>query len=142
MRRCNTEIDFDIKEFQISPDDIYNQYESQNIIPLLICQICFQVLNSPVQCQKCDNCFCELCIQKNKKCCPYRCYNPNFKKNKFVNNVLATLKFKCKNGCKKIISYDELEKHYDEDCDNVDYKAKFKKLNRIYKDVKKKETNY
>ena len=139
MKRNNTEVGFSIKEFQISPDDIHNKYEVQGILPLLICEICWQVLNCPLQCQKCDHCFCELCLNKNKNFCPNRCGKSTFRKNRFVNNVLATVKFKCKNGCDKIISYDELEKHYDEECDKVDYKKKFQLLNRMYKDLTKKE---
>ena len=57
--------------------------------------------------------------------------------NKFVKNVLSILKFKCRNGCDKIIKYDELEKHYEEECEKIDYKAKYKALLKKYKELKK-----
>ncbi len=137
MKRCNTDYNFQVTRISISPDDIYNRASSENIIPLLICQICLQILNCPVQCDICNQCFCEFCIKKYKNSCPYRCKYPHFKKNKFVNNVLSTLKFKCKNGCGKIIDYDHLAKHYDEDCDNVDFKKKYKDLKKLMEKHKK-----
>ena len=141
MKRCNTDYNFQVNASPISPDDIYNRNSTEIILPLLICQICHQILNFPVQCEKCNQCFCELCIKKYKNLCPYRCNRPNFKSNKFVNNVLSTLKFKCKYGCGKIIDYDDLGKHYDEDCDKVDFKKKYKDLKKIMEKQKNKNND-
>ena len=130
MQRSKTEANLSINNSLLSPDDIYNKSSSENIIPLLLCQICLHILISPVECDKCKQCYCQSCIKKYNYLCPYRCKNPNFKENKFINKVLSTLKFKCKNGCNKIIGYDNLEKHYDEDCDKIDFKKKYKDLKR------------
>ena len=130
MRRCNTEYDFTDKIQQISACDVYNNKEVVNLLPLLICQICLNILNSQVQCEKCNQCFCHSCILRNNYSCLYRCSQPNFKNNVFVNNVLSILKFKCKNGCNKIIGYNDLGKHYDEDCDAIDFKKKYKDLKK------------
>ena len=99
---------------------------------------------SPVQCNKCNKCFCKMCIDNyanSKSKCPFRCDNPQYNPNKFVENVLAILKFKCKNGCDKIIKYEELQKHYQEDCDKIDYKAKYKELLKKYKEMKNPNKN-
>ena len=128
MQRHNTQANLPVRKLSLSPDDVYHKSSSENIISLLICRICFEILVSPVQCYKCNQCFCQSCIQLNQNKCPTRCQNPNFKKNIFVNNVISTLKFKCKNGCGKIIDYDELEKHYDEDCAKNDFRKKYLKL--------------
>ena len=37
MRRCNTEYDFMDKIQQITPGDVYNYKEVENLLPLLLC---------------------------------------------------------------------------------------------------------
>ena len=113
----------------ISFKDIYNINEVTNMKDLLSCPICLNLLIFPVQCNKCNKCFCKECINKyenSKNRCPFRCINPKYNENKFMKNVLSILKFKCKNGCKEIIPYDSLEKHYEEDCDKIDFKKNIK----------------
>ena len=132
--------DEDKEKLEISPDDIYNKNEVEKMKELLKCPICFNILISPVQCNKCNNCFCKLCIDKyqdSKIKCPFRCEFPLYLENKFVKNVLAILKFKCKNGCNQIIKYDDLEKHYEEECEKIDYKTKYKDILKKYKELKK-----
>ena len=58
-----------------------------------------------------------------------------------LNNVLSILKFKCKNGCNEIINYDNLEKHYEEDCDKIDFKTKYKELLIKYNALKNVNNN-
>ena len=129
------------EKLTISFEDIYNKNEAINLKDSISCPICFNILISPVQCSICNKCFCKQCIEKyenSKNTCPFRCINPKYNENKFVNNILSILKFKCKNGCGKLISYDNLEKHYDEDCDKIDFKTKYKELLKKYKDLKTK----
>ena len=130
----------DINRLEISFDDIYNKSESEKMKDLLTCPICLNILISPVQCNKCNKCFCKMCIDNyanSKSVCPFRCENPLYNPNKFVENILAILKFKCNNGCDKIINYEDLQKHYEEDCDKIDYKAKYKELIKKYKELQK-----
>ena len=136
MNVQNTADDFD--KIEVSFEDIYNKNEAANMKDLLSCPICLNILISPVQCNKC---FCKICIDNyanSKSICPFRCDNPLYNPNKFVENVLAILQFKCKNGCDKIIKYEELQKHYQEDCDKIDFKAKYKELLKKYKELKNK----
>ena len=135
----------DNQKLEISPDDIFNINEEINLKELLKCPICLNILISPVQCNKCNKCFCKLCIENyndSKNKCPFRCINPVYLGNKFVNNVLSILKIKCKNGCGKIINYEDLEKHYEEDCDKLDFKTKYKELLKKYKELKKYKFQY
>ena len=138
-KNSNSKDDFDILD--ISFEDIINKNETENLNDLITCPICLNLLISPLQCNKCNKCFCKGCIndyeKKDNYVCPFKCENPEYNPNKFVNNVLSILKFKCKNGCDKIIKYDELEKHYQEDCDKIDFKAKYKVLLKKYKELKK-----
>jgi len=137
-----TSDDFD--KIEVSFEDIYNKNEAANMKDLLTCPICLNILISPVQCNICNKCFCKMCIDNyanSKNVCPFRCENPLYNPNKFVDNVLAILKFKCSNGCDKIIKYEELEKHYQEDCDKIDYKTKFKELLKKYKELKNSKKN-
>ena len=138
-KNSNSKDDFDILD--VSFEDIINKNETENLNDLITCPICLNLLISPLQCNKCNKCFCKGCIKdyekKNNYVCPFKCENPEYNPNKFVNNVLSILKFKCKNGCDKIIKYDELEKHYLEDCDKIDFKAKYKVLLKKYKELKK-----
>ena len=139
MNVQNTADDFD--KIEVSFEDIYNKNETANMKDLLTCPICLNILMFPVQCNKCNKCFCKMCIDNyanSKSICPFRCDNPLYNPNKFVENVLAILQFKCKNGCDKIIKYEELKKHYQEDCDKIDFKAKYKELLKKYKELKNK----
>ena len=139
MNVQNTADDFD--KIEVSFEDIYNKNETANMKDLLTCPICLNILMFPVQCNKCNKCFCKMCIDNyanSKSICPFRCDNPLYNPNKFVENVLAILQFKCKNGCDKIIKYEELQKHYQEDCDKIDFKAKYKELLKKYKELKNK----
>ena len=139
MNVQNTADDFD--KIEVSFEDIYNKNETANMKDLLTCPICLNILMFPVQCNKCNKCFCKICIDNyanSKSICPFRCDNPLYNPNKFVENVLAILQFKCKNGCDKIIKYEELQKHYQEDCDKIDFKAKYKELLKKYKELKNK----
>ena len=130
----------DINKPEVSFDDIDNKSEAEKMKDLLTCPICLNILISPVQCNKCNKCFCKICIDNyatSKSVCPFRCQNPLYNPNKFVENVLAILKFKCTNGCGKIINYEDLQKHYEEDCDKIDYKTKYKELLKKYKELQK-----
>ena len=132
------------EKLEISPEDIYNRNEVENMEDLITCPICLNILFSPVQCNICNKCFCKICIKNyndSRNKCPFRCINPKYLENKFVNNVLSILKFKCKNGCNQIINYDNLEKHYEEDCDKIDFKTKYKELLIKYNALKNVNNN-
>jgi hypothetical protein len=124
------------EKLEISQDDIHNKKEASKMKDLLTCPICHNILISPVQCDKCNKCFCKRCIhdyKDSKTKCPFKCENPTYTENKFVKNVLSILKFKCKNKCGEIINYEDLERHYIEECNRIDFKASYKDLLTKYK---------
>ena len=123
----------------ISVDEVINQNDLKIIIDLSKCCICKNILYEPVQCSECDNCFCKSCINEwlqKKFECPFRCKNSKFKPNRYINKVLSILNFKCRNGCESIIKYEDIKKHYEEDCEKIDFQKQYKNLLKKYNDLK------
>ena len=88
-KNSNSKDDFDILD--VSFEDIINKNEKENLNDLITCPICLNLLISPLQCNQCNKCFCKGCIKdyekKNNYVCPFKCENPEYNPNKFVNNV-------------------------------------------------------
>ena len=97
-----------INENCVIKNEIYSSLESS-----IFCIICLDIIIEPVMCVNCKNVYCKHCIdewsKKNIKC-PNRCENPNYQKSVALYKLLSQLSFNCK-YCKKIISYNEMEKH-------------------------------
>ena len=123
----------------LSPEEVINKEDLKVIEESSKCLICDYILFEPVQCLECDNCFCQSCINKwlvKNKDCPLRCKNPKYKGNRYINKVLSVLKFKCRNGCNTSIKYEDIKKHYKEDCKKLDFKKNYKELLKKYNDLK------
>ena len=94
----------------------------------ITCPICQGILNDPYFCNKCQNNFCDNCINKYKvknNQCPFRCKNPEYINNLFLKRILnELLKFKCQKGCEEVISYKDVNNHY-ENCPKEDFKEKY-----------------
>lgn len=94
----------------------------------ITCPICQGILNDPYFCNKCQNNFCGNCINKYKvknNQCPFRCKNPKYINNLFLKRILnELLKFKCQKGCEEVISYKDVNNHY-ENCPKEDFKEKY-----------------
>ena len=107
--------------------------------PLIICNICNQILKNPMMCVKCQSNFCKTCIEKwseNYAKCPKNCENPNYKKNNDKIALLSLLKFKCKN-CKSEVKYNDVQSHLNEGCSKNENENKLSKI--IYKKKKLKK---
>ena len=107
---------------------LVNPKKFEGIEKDITCPICQGILNIPYFCNKCQNNFCNICInqwkEKNPKC-PFRCESPEYIENKFLLRIFSELiKFKCEKGCEKIISYDEINTHF-ENCKNENFKDKY-----------------
>ena len=105
-----------------------NQKKLEGIENDITCPICQGIINDPYFCLKCQNNFCNKCIkeweQKNQNC-PFRCNNPEYTFNRFLNKIFSKLlKFKCQKGCDEIISYKDVNNHY-ENCKKEDFKSKY-----------------
>ena len=118
-------VELDLDKFVIK-DDFYKSISDE-----ITCSICSNIKRNPKMCTKCQNSFCSNCIEKwekKAKICPYKCENPEYTFCRIVNNLLLKLNFNCKNNCGEIISYDQLNNHYEFDCAKIDLKEKNKKL--------------
>ncbi|MCQ2817065.1 MAG: hypothetical protein MJ252_07350 [archaeon] len=82
------------------------------------CIICLDIPKNPYKCSNCKQVYCYNCLRKYSGKCPIRCKHPTFFKPTELMKDLAFLKFRCQNGCGKIIKYNELEKHYISQCPN------------------------
>lgn len=106
------------------------EVESYKLIEDLIqCEICKELLNNPIQCQKCENVFCSSCFEEfiSRTCeCPFKCKNPISKPCRIANNLLDNFSFKCINNCNSNIKYSHLEDHYHKICPNKNYKELIK----------------
>ena len=107
---------------------LVNKQKLEGIEKDITCPICQGILNDPYFCIKCQNNFCNKCIkkwEKNNKKCPFRCNNPQYTSNRFLNKIFAELlKFKCQNGCDEVISYKDINEHY-ENCKKEDFESKY-----------------
>ena len=134
----------------LDPSLLVNQKKFEGIENDITCPICQGIINNPYFCSKCQNNFCNNCINKwkeNNIKCPFRCKNPDYIESKFLKRILSELiKFKCQKGCEKIISYNKVNTHY-KNCTKENYQEKYyESLTKIeilkvqmenYNDIKK-----
>ena len=113
----------------IISDNIYQMFKDT-----VICPLCKSIFINPVMCLKCQNTYCQKCIdkwkQENEKC-PDNCDEPNYQECKGKIDILSNLKFICV-GCGIEITYKEAKDHHESCCpdktsDNIDI---FKKLRK------------
>jgi hypothetical protein len=122
----------------LDSQNVVNQDYYKEIKDNIICSICKGILYNPVQCSKCQNCFCKKCIDKWKQVnnkCPFKCEKNSYQSNRFITNILSKLIFQCKNGCNAEIEYDKIKKHYTEECPKIDYKKAYFHLLKKYKEL-------
>ncbi|XP_064404367.1 E3 ubiquitin-protein ligase NRDP1-like [Halichondria panicea] len=91
----------------------------------LMCTICGQVLESPVQIRQCEHCFCGSCVHewfKHQQVCPVD-RNPVspvedlIQPPRILRNLLSRLKISCDNkdfGCTTVVRLDSLGAHHNE----------------------------
>lgn len=106
-----------INEETIIEDEFYQKFKE-----LIICPLCLNIFIKPVMCLKCQNVYCQKCVDdwsKKDEKCPNRCIEPNYQRSLAKNQLLSTLKFKC-TICGESIDYDQAEKHHDFCINNKD----------------------
>jgi len=97
----------------------------ENLLQILKCKICLNILLNPYDCSKCGNSFCFSCINKLKESdtkCPFGCTDYEIMPSSFaIKKFLNQLHFSClnkENGCNEIISYNNIEQH-DKNCEYI-----------------------
>ena len=125
----------------IDSNIIINQKDFEDLRNVALCTICQGIVIEPMQCSKCEHCFCKLCLEKwlkqNPKC-PFRCENSEFLEHHQIKTQLNILKFKCYNGCDYEIPYKEITEHYLRKCKKIDFKNKYLELKSNFMRLKKK----
>ena len=130
------------KILSYSIDNLINKDKAEN----LICPICLQILSNPICCSYKMNShsFCKECIDeflKEKKYCPLCKSNFEYKVKYRLIKELNNLYFYClfkKEGCHKILSYNEYINHIN-NCkyNNCKYECQVKKYNYKNKEFEK-----
>ena len=94
---------------------------SKEVTEAVLCKICKNLLDDPMECSVCNSGFCRSCIDSWRATyhsCPNNCSNFIIRKaHIIVRNILDQLEVKCENngfGCEKIIRYENLKKHESE----------------------------
>ena len=103
---------------------LVNQKKLEGIEKDITCPICQEIINDPYFCNKCQNNFCRKCIKKwelsNKKC-PFKCKNPEYTSNRFLNKIFSELlKFTSQKSCDEQDTNDHFE-----NCNKEDFKSKY-----------------
>ncbi|OMJ85236.1 hypothetical protein SteCoe_13472 [Stentor coeruleus] len=101
-------------------------YETERFIGTindnLICSICQEVLEDPMECSECQTNFCSACIalwMTKSKICPNRCDLKLQRSHRFVRSELEKLQISCVNkdfGCEILLKLEFLKQHEDRDC--------------------------
>lgn len=99
-----------IKNNIASNIDIFEEY--------ITCMICLEIVENPRECNICHKVFCYKClaiwIGSSDLKCPLKCKSMIVQADSIILDILASLQYYCKNkakGCKKVLYYNELEKH-------------------------------
>lgn len=98
---------------------------SEDVDEELMCTICGQVLESPVQVRKCEHCFCGSCVNewlKHQSICPVDRSPVSPREDliqppRILRNLLGRLKISCINkefGCTAVVRLDGLQSHHNE----------------------------
>ena len=104
-----------------------------------ICPICQGVIVNPVQCVKCDNCFCKQCSlswKRKNRGCPMKCQTFKTRQSILLSKLLSKIKFSCLSKCGEEIPYVDLEEHYMSKCKKIDFKAQFFSLSEKINNTK------
>ena len=126
-------IPFDIINNPISLEQIISNHKG--IKEEFKCPICLNFVYNPQKCSKCENIFCSNCIYNlNTNCdnnkCPFNCEGPEYIEiDRKLKNILNSTEISCcfkKNGCNKIILYENYENHC-KNCYYCDYKCSAEK---------------
>jgi len=110
------------EESLIEENDIINKEYYNGVKNMINCSICLNIIEDPLQCNKCQHFFCFKCIKKTNNC-PFRCDDNEYVSSLTCKSLLSELKIKCK--CGKEIKYDFIKKHKNEECELIDFKKKY-----------------
>lgn len=122
--------------FSIDADMVVNKSLLTALDEIAICNICKNIVWNPMECNKCEHCFCKICIDNwlnQSRTCPFKCNNMTFKESRMARSMLSNLLFKC-SKCGEVIKYENSEIH-SHNCiykhnKNIPYNTKRSKLDK------------
>ena len=124
------------EELLFEENDIINKEYYNGVKEMINCTICLNIIEDPLQCNKCQHFFCSECIKNSNKC-PFRCTDNQYISALICKSLLSELKIKCK--CGKEIKYDFIKKHKNEECELIDFKKKYFEYKNKYELLLKKK---
>ncbi|OUM70475.1 hypothetical protein PIROE2DRAFT_1339 [Piromyces sp. E2] len=90
--------------------DVVNREFYRGIKNMIKCSVCLNIAQNPVQCDKCQQCFCSQCV-KDLSHCPFNCGSHQFIPSLMCQQLLSKLIIRCECGRDK--KYDLLNKELD-----------------------------
>ena len=99
--------------FCLDADMVVNKPLLTALDEIAICNICKNIVWNPMECNKCEHCFCKTCIDNwlnQSRTCPFKCNNMTFNESRMARSMLSNLLFKCSN-CGEVIKYENCELH-------------------------------
>ena len=95
--------------------NIINKEYYEGVKEIVNCLICFNIIENPLQCDQCQNCFCAKCT-RHLKGCPLRCDQSKFIPSFICKKLLSQIKIKCK--CGEELLYDNFNDHIFKKCNS------------------------
>lgn len=105
--------------FYIDPLLIVNKQLFQTVKDLAICSICTGLVIDPQQCNKCENCFCKICVNlwiSKSNTCPFKCKEWKLiDTSRVMKAVLNEIFIECPKNCSiKELKYSNIISHINE----------------------------
>ena len=97
----------------LDPESVLNKNLLQALDEISICNICKNIVWNPMECNKCEHCFCKNCIDNwliQSHTCPFKCSGMSFKESRMIRSMLSNLLFKC-GKCGEVIKYENYDNH-------------------------------
>ena len=100
-----------ISDHRVLNQDYYKQVKEITFK----CNLCYNIIVNPFDCEKCGHSYCFCCI--NQRNCPFNCEKANIKpSSRGIKTILSKLILKCLNeGCQEKITYGKVIDH-DKNC--------------------------
>jgi len=113
------------KIVQFETKDVINKDYFENIKNTIECSKCLNIISDPVQCDKCQHCFCSYCAYNLK--CPYGCQFNRYIPSELCKQLLSKLIIKC--DCGNELNYDLFNTHIGF-CTKANYRKMYYQLKK------------
>ena len=103
-----------MSKITLEPELVLNKSLLQALDEIAICNICKNIVWNPLECNKCEHCFCKNCIENwliQSHTCPFKCSGMSFKESRMIRSMLSNLLFKC-GKCSEVIKYENYDNHF------------------------------